>query len=120
MFEAKSQRNGVTVHWARDGHEHNHLFKEDAIALEALSETTNGDADSVVMNPPASCPSSLRLSLPLQNNGDSMRKLKIIEHISLSSTVARSAIPVAIPVARAVRCFSSIEKAKCAEVAKAS
>jgi PAS domain S-box-containing protein len=24
MFEAKSQRNGVTVHWARDGHEHNH------------------------------------------------------------------------------------------------
>jgi hypothetical protein len=49
-----------------------------------------------------------------------MRKLKIIEHISLSSTVARSAIPVAIPVARAVRCFSLIEKAKCAEVAKAS
>jgi len=37
-----------------------------------------------------------------------------------NSTVARSAIPVAIPVARAVRCFSSIEKAKCAEVAKAS
>jgi len=27
------------------------LFKEAAIALEALSETTNGDADSVVMNP---------------------------------------------------------------------
>jgi hypothetical protein len=26
------------------------LFKEGAIALEALSETTNGDADSVVMN----------------------------------------------------------------------
>ena len=24
MFEAKSERNGVTVHWARDGHEHNH------------------------------------------------------------------------------------------------
>jgi hypothetical protein len=39
------------------------LFKEGAIALEALSETTN-DADSVVMNPPASCPSSLRLGLP--------------------------------------------------------
>jgi hypothetical protein len=37
-----------------------------------------------------------------------------------NSTVARSAILVAIPVARAVRCFSSIEKAKCAEVAKAS
>jgi hypothetical protein len=27
------------------------LFKEGAIALETLSETTNGDADSVVMNP---------------------------------------------------------------------
>jgi hypothetical protein len=27
------------------------LFKEGAIALEGLSETTNGDADSVVMNP---------------------------------------------------------------------
>ena len=26
------------------------LFKEGAIALEALSETTNGDADSIVMN----------------------------------------------------------------------
>jgi hypothetical protein len=26
------------------------LFKEGAIAPEALSETTNGDADSVVMN----------------------------------------------------------------------
>jgi hypothetical protein len=26
------------------------LFKEGAIALEALSETTNDDADSVVMN----------------------------------------------------------------------
>jgi hypothetical protein len=26
------------------------LFKEGAFALEALSETTNGDADSVVMN----------------------------------------------------------------------
>jgi hypothetical protein len=27
------------------------LFQESAIALEALGETTNGDADSVVMNP---------------------------------------------------------------------
>ena len=26
------------------------LFKEDGIAPEALSETTNGDADSIVMN----------------------------------------------------------------------
>jgi hypothetical protein len=26
------------------------LYKEGVIALEALSETTNGDADSVVMN----------------------------------------------------------------------
>jgi hypothetical protein len=40
-----------------------HLFKEGAIALEALSETTNGDADSVVMNPACQLPSSLRLSL---------------------------------------------------------
>jgi hypothetical protein len=32
------------------------LFKEGAIALEALSETTNGDADSVVMN--SACQSS--------------------------------------------------------------
>jgi hypothetical protein len=27
------------------------IFKGGAIALEALSETTNGDADSVMMNP---------------------------------------------------------------------
>jgi hypothetical protein len=27
------------------------LFKQRTIALEALSETTNGDSDSVVMNP---------------------------------------------------------------------
>jgi len=40
--------------------------------------------------------------------------------IDNSIGLARSAIPVAIPVARAVRCFSSIEKAKCAQVAKAS
>ena len=32
------------------------LFKEGAIALEALSETTNGDADSVVMNPACQSP----------------------------------------------------------------
>ena len=32
------------------------LFKEGAIALEALSETTNGDADSVVMNPACQLP----------------------------------------------------------------
>jgi hypothetical protein len=32
------------------------LFKEGAIALEALSETTNGDADSVVMNPTCQLP----------------------------------------------------------------
>jgi len=32
------------------------LFKEGMIALEALSETTNGDADSVVMN--SACQSS--------------------------------------------------------------
>jgi L-lactate dehydrogenase complex protein LldF len=25
MFEASAQRNGVTVHWARDGHEHNQI-----------------------------------------------------------------------------------------------
>jgi D-lactate dehydrogenase (cytochrome) len=25
MFEANAQRNGVTVHWARDGHEHNQI-----------------------------------------------------------------------------------------------
>jgi L-lactate dehydrogenase complex protein LldF len=25
MFEANAQRNGVTVHWARDGHEHNEI-----------------------------------------------------------------------------------------------
>ena len=31
-------------------------FKEGAIALEALSETTNGDADSVVMNPACQLP----------------------------------------------------------------
>jgi len=24
-FEASAQRNGVTVHWARDGHEHNQI-----------------------------------------------------------------------------------------------
>jgi hypothetical protein len=32
------------------------LFKEGAIVLEALSETTNGDADSVVMNPACQLP----------------------------------------------------------------
>jgi hypothetical protein len=32
------------------------FFKEGAIALEALSETTNDDADSVVMNPPCPLP----------------------------------------------------------------
>jgi hypothetical protein len=32
------------------------FFKEGAIALEALSETTNGDADSVVMNPACQSP----------------------------------------------------------------
>jgi hypothetical protein len=32
------------------------FFKEGAIALEALSETTNGDADSVVMNPACQLP----------------------------------------------------------------
>ena len=32
------------------------LFQEGAIALEALSETTNGDADSVVMNPACQWP----------------------------------------------------------------
>ena len=31
-------------------------FQGDAIALEALSETTNGDADSVVMNPACQLP----------------------------------------------------------------
>src|SRR6516225_2604956 len=25
MFEANAKRNGVTVHWARDGHEHNQI-----------------------------------------------------------------------------------------------
>jgi hypothetical protein len=32
------------------------LFKEGAIVLEALSETTNGDAASVVMNPACQLP----------------------------------------------------------------
>jgi len=32
------------------------LFKEGAIALEALSEATNGDADGVVMNPACQLP----------------------------------------------------------------
>jgi hypothetical protein len=32
------------------------LFKEGSIALEALSETTNGDADSVVMDPACQLP----------------------------------------------------------------
>ena len=32
------------------------LFKEGAVALEALSETANGDADSVVMNPACKLP----------------------------------------------------------------
>jgi hypothetical protein len=40
------------------------LFKEGAIALEALSETTNGDADSVVMNPAGQLPMFFTLSLP--------------------------------------------------------
>jgi hypothetical protein len=35
------------------------LFKESAIALEALSETTNRDADSVVMNPACQLPKFL-------------------------------------------------------------
>jgi len=40
------------------------LFKEGAIALEALSETTNRDADSVVMNPAGKLPKFITLSLP--------------------------------------------------------
>jgi hypothetical protein len=35
------------------------LFKEGAIALEALSETTNGDAASLVMNPACQSPEFL-------------------------------------------------------------
>jgi hypothetical protein len=40
------------------------LFKEGSIALEALSETTNGDAGSVVVSRLPVASSSLRLSLP--------------------------------------------------------
>ena len=35
------------------------LFKEGSVALEALSETTNSDADSVVMNPACQPPKLL-------------------------------------------------------------
>jgi hypothetical protein len=45
------------------------LFKEGAIALEALSETTNGDADSVVMNPACQLPKFFEAQ-PTANSAD--------------------------------------------------
>jgi hypothetical protein len=45
------------------------LFKEGAIALEVLSETTNGDADSVVMNPACQLPKFFEAQ-PTANSAD--------------------------------------------------
>src|SRR6202008_4845311 len=36
MFEASAQRNGATVHWARDGHEHNQIVYD-------ILKSRNGD-----------------------------------------------------------------------------
>jgi hypothetical protein len=45
------------------------LFKEGAIALEALSETTNDDADSLVMNPACKLPKFFEAQ-PTANSAD--------------------------------------------------
>ena len=45
------------------------LFQESAIALEALGETTNGDADSVVMNPAFQLPKFFEAQ-PTANSAD--------------------------------------------------
>ena len=50
------QNKGAVVSEALVPLDKRDLFKEGAIALEALSETTNGDADSVVMNPACQLP----------------------------------------------------------------
>jgi hypothetical protein len=50
------------------------LFKEGAIALEALSETTNGDADSVVRNPACQLPKFFE-DQPTADSADEKRGL---------------------------------------------
>ena len=73
------------------------FFKEGAIALEALSEMTNGDADSVVMNPPCQLPKFFEAQ-PTANSaepeiGDRQRDRQISEDCDFlcRNTAPRSA-----------------------------
>jgi hypothetical protein len=58
------------------------LFKEGAIALEALSETTNGDADRVVMNPASELPKFFEAK-PNANSADEKSGLACIGSASI-------------------------------------